>query len=52
VTQQHRPGYDAATGTLTVSVKGRQDAEAKDQEFKISDTTKVTVYGEPLPLAS
>jgi hypothetical protein len=38
--------FDAATGTLTVSIKGRQDAEAKDQEFKVSDATKVTVYGD------
>jgi hypothetical protein len=34
---------DAATGTLTISVKGK-NTEAKDMEFKVSDTTKVTVF--------
>jgi hypothetical protein len=36
---------DAATGTLTISVKGKNKGDQpKDMEFKISDTTKVTVY--------
>jgi hypothetical protein len=34
---------DAATGTLTITVK-KKNEEAKDMEFKVSDTTKVTVY--------
>jgi hypothetical protein len=35
---------DAATGTLTITVKGKKGEEPKDMEFKVSDTTKVTVY--------
>ena len=34
---------DAATGALTVTVK-KKNEEAKDMEFKVNDTTKVTVY--------
>jgi hypothetical protein len=35
---------DAAAGTLTVTVKGKKGEEAKDMEFKVDDTTKVTVF--------
>jgi hypothetical protein len=35
---------DAATGTLTVTVKAKNDPAGKDMEFKVEDTTKVTVY--------
>ncbi len=34
---------DAAAGTLTVTVKGKN---AGDKEFKVDDTTKVTVFTE------
>ena len=37
---------DAATGTLTVTVKGKKGAEPMDKEFKVDDTTKVTVFTE------
>jgi Cu/Ag efflux protein CusF len=36
--------FDAATGTLTVAVKSRGDAEPKEMEFKVTDATKVTVF--------
>ncbi len=37
---------DAATGTLTVAVKGKKGTEPTDKEFKVDDTTKVTVFAE------
>jgi len=36
--------FDFATGTLVVSVKNRQNPDGKDQEFKVTDATKVTVF--------
>ncbi len=37
---------DAATGTLTVTVKGKKGTEPTDKEFKVDDATKVTVFTE------
>lgn len=37
---------DAATGTLTVTVKGKKGTEPTDKEFKVHDATKVTVFSE------
>ena len=37
---------DAATGTLTVSVKGKAGAEPTTKEFKVDEATKVSVYSE------
>jgi hypothetical protein len=37
--------FDAATGTLTVAVRSRGEAEPKDVDFQVTAATKVTVYG-------
>ena len=37
---------DAATGTLTVTIKGKKGTEPTDKEFKVHDATKVTVFSE------
>jgi hypothetical protein len=37
--------FDASSGTLTIQVRSKQDKAAKEQEVKITDSTKVTIFG-------
>jgi Cu/Ag efflux protein CusF len=36
---------DADAGSIVVAVRSKEDKSGKDQEFKITDATRVTVFG-------
>jgi hypothetical protein len=36
---------DAEAGTLTVNVRSKDDPSPKEEEFQLTDATKVTIYG-------
>jgi hypothetical protein len=37
--------FDPATGTLTISVRNKQDKSNRDEEFKVTEKTTVTTFG-------